>query len=317
MSPRGLRWGFAALVVLIGGMVALVAFGAGDRSWEPAGAHAAHGVAPASEVVGVPARWTGPQGRAGQFVVRCDYSHSAGDDPIVAPGEPGRSHRHDFFGATTTDADSTAKGLVDDDTTCDKRGDTAAYWQPTLYDQGVAVVPTGLDAYYRAAPGVDPATVQAFPFGLEMVAGDMLADAPSPSEAAGWVCGSSTDLQASAPDCPASAPLHLVLTFPDCWDGERLRSEGHRAHVAYSTSGACPSSHPVVLPQLTVAVGFPIWGDGHDLALASGSTFSVHGDFLNAWDEDALDREVANCINREVVCDLASHRAEEPLFRHD
>jgi hypothetical protein len=317
MSLRQLRWGFVALVVLIGGMVALVVFGVAGRSWEPVSAHTAHGVAPASEVIGAPTRWTGPQGRVGQFVVRCDYSHSATDDPIVGPGEPGRSHRHDFFGATSTDAASTAKGLFDDDTTCDKRGDTAAYWQPTLYDHGEPVVPVGLDAYYRAAPGVDPTTVQSYPFGLEMVAGDMFAEGAPGDESAGWVCGSSTDLQVSAPECPASAPLHMVLTFPDCWNGEQVRSDGHRAHVAYSTGGACPPSHPVVLPQLMVSVAFPIWGLGHDLTLASGSTNSAHGDFLNAWDPAALEREVANCINRAVVCDLASNRAEEPLFRHD
>jgi hypothetical protein len=288
-------------MVLIGAMVALVVF---DD-------------APASDAFGTPARWTGPQGRVGQFVVRCDYSHSASDDPIVLPGEPGRSHRHDFFGATTTDAGSTAASLVDDDTTCDKRGDTAAYWQPTLYDRGAPVEPVGLDAYYRAAPGVDATTVQPFPFGLELVAGDMAAEGVPHDDAAGWVCGSSTDLQASAPDCPPSAPLHLVLTFPDCWDGTRLRSDGHRAHAAYSTAGRCPTSHPVVLPQLTVAVDFPIWGAGHDLTLASGGTRSAHGDFLNAWDERALAREVTNCINRGVVCDLASNRAEEPLFQHD
>ena len=36
-----------------------------------------------------PARHTGPQGLAGQFVTDCGYSHSAPDDPIVFPGEPG------------------------------------------------------------------------------------------------------------------------------------------------------------------------------------------------------------------------------------
>ena len=250
-------------------------------------------------------------------MVKCDYSHSSGDDPIVLPGEPGRSHRHDFFGASGTDATSSAADLVDDDTTCDKRGDTAAYWQPTLYDRGAPVVPVSLYAYYRAAPGVDPASVEAFPFGLELIAGDPAASEPTGGEAAGWVCGSSTDLYATPPDCPASAPLHMVLTFPDCWDGKHVRSEDHRSHAAYSTGGVCPASHPVHVPQLTVAVDYPIYGPGHDLTLASGGTYSAHGDFLNAWDRDALEREVDGCIRRGAVCDLASNRAEEPLFAHD
>ena len=54
-----------------------------------------------------PVRHLGPQGTVGQFVVECGYSHSAPDDPIVYPGQPGMSHEHDFFGNVTTDADST------------------------------------------------------------------------------------------------------------------------------------------------------------------------------------------------------------------
>ena len=48
----------------------------------------------------------GPQGRVPQFKVECAWSHSAPDDPIVHPNHPGRSHLHDFFGSTETDADS-------------------------------------------------------------------------------------------------------------------------------------------------------------------------------------------------------------------
>lgn len=271
----------------------------------------------ASAVTGTPARYTGPQGRVGQFVVKCDYSHSSAADPIVFPGHADRSHRHDFFGATATDAFSRASDLVEGATTCDKRADTAAYWQPTLYDHGQPIVPVSLYAYYRAAPGVDPTSVEPFPFGLELIAGDPAASAPTGDEAAGWVCGSSTRLSAVPPDCPASAPLHMVLTFPDCWDGEHIRSDDHRSHAAYSSGGACPKTHPVPVPQLTVSIDFPIYGPSHELTLASGSTYSAHGDFLNAWDRDGLEREVDHCIHRDAVCDLASNRAEEPLFAHD
>ena len=253
----------------------------------------------------------------GQFVVKCDYSHSGPDDPIVHPGHSGRSHRHDFYGAVGTDARSTPAGLAEQTTTCDKSPDTAAYWHPTLYDHDVAVRPSALHAYYRAAPGVAPRAVEPFPFGLALIAGDAAATRPSHTEAAGWVCGSSTRLQGGPPDCPANAPLHLVLTFQDCWDGTRLDSTDHRSHVAYSKNGECPVTYPVHVPQLTVSVRFPISGLGHELRLASGSVYSVHGDFLNAWDPAGLEREVAGCIRRDVVCDLASNREEEALFQHD
>ncbi|MET1000320.1 MAG: DUF1996 domain-containing protein, partial [Acidimicrobiia bacterium] len=202
-------------------------------------------------------------------------------------------------------------------TTCDKRADTAAYWHPTLYDGDEIVEPNSLVAYYRAAPGVAPAEVEVFPPGLAMIAGDSTARAPQRGEAAGWACGVSTRLSSTPPDCPARAPLHMVLTFPDCWDGRRLDSDDHVSHVAYSAAGACPSTQPVHVPQLTASIGFPISGAGHALSLASGSVYSALGDFLNAWDPDGLRREVEACINRDVVCDLASNRAEEAPFFAD
>lgn len=60
--------------------------------------------------VATPARADGPA--IGQFVVRCGYSHSLPDDPIVFPGQQGASHLHDFFGNTATDAFSTQASLL-------------------------------------------------------------------------------------------------------------------------------------------------------------------------------------------------------------
>jgi len=261
-----------------------------------------------------PSRHLGPQGRVGQFVVHCAYSHSAPDDPIVQPGRPGAAHRHDFYGASAVDFESTAQTLLRGETTCDKTVDKAGYWQPALYDRGEVVAPLGIDAYYRAAPGVDPTSVRPMPLGLELIAGDQTATSPQPGEATGWTCGSNTVIADAPPDCPAGAPLHLVLTFQDCWDGENLGSEDHVSHAAYSDEGQCPASHPVHLPQLTVSIAFPVSGAGHVLSLASGSIYSAHGDFLNAWEPEGLAREVQSCIHRQVVCDLASNRGEEPLF---
>lgn len=261
-----------------------------------------------------PARHTGPQGQMGQFVAHCEYTHSATDDPIVHPDQPGRSHRHDFYGAIDVDASSKPEVMVEGETSCDKIADKAAYWQPSLYDHGEPVVPKKLNAYYRAAPGIDPTDVVPFPFGIALITGDMMSTVPQEGEATGWTCGTSSKLSDDVPECPASAPLHLVLTFQDCWDGKHLDSVDHQSHVTYSSDGACPDSHPVNLPQLTVTVEFSIYGPGHDLSLASGNTYSAHGDFFNAWEPEGLAREVNACIGRDVVCDLVSNRREEPLF---
>lgn len=261
-----------------------------------------------------PTRHIGPQGRVGQFVASCDYTHSSFDDPIVWRDQPGRSHRHEFYGALDVDASSRPEELVERETSCDKTADKAAYWHPTLYDHGEPVVATELHAYYRAAPGVDPSDVEPFPFGIALVTGDMMATEPQEGEATGWTCGTSDKLSDDAPECPPTAHLTLVLTFQDCWDGEHLDSEDHRSHVTYSEDGACPDTHPVHLPQLVVTVEFPIHGPGHDLSLASGNLYSAHGDFLNAWEPAGLAREVDACIRRDLVCDIVSNRREEPLF---
>ena len=308
---------------LVSAVLAVVAVAScgGERPEAPDGTaaparHAGHMPPAPAQLAGAegPSRHLGPQGRVGQFVVHCSYSHSAADDPIVQLGRPGAAHRHDFYGATGLDFESTAEGLLDGETTCDKSVDTAAYWQPTLYDHEQIVEPLGISAYYRAAPGVDPVDVQAMPLGLELITGDQTSTVAQPGEATGWTCGSATSISDVPPDCPAGSPLHLILTFQDCWDGEHLGSEDHFSHAAYSDAGDCPRSHPVHLPQLTVSVTFPIWGPGHDLSLASGSILSAHGDFLNGWGPDGLEREVEQCIRRQAVCDLASNRGEEPLF---
>ena len=261
-----------------------------------------------------PTRHVGPQGRVGQFVAICRYSHSGPNDPIVHPDHTGASHLHDFYGATTIDASTTPADLLASDTTCNKRADRAGYWHPTLYDHGEAVEPLEISAYYRAAPGVEPTAVQTMPLGLALIAGDFTASEPQPGEAVGWTCGTRSTLSAEPPVCPSGAPLHLVLTFQDCWDGVHLDSDDHAAHVDYSTDGACPDTHPVHIPQLTMSVRFPIWGEGRDLTLSSGSVYSAHGDFFNGWEPDALQREIEMCIHRDVVCNLASNRREEPLF---
>ncbi|MGB6056791.1 MAG: DUF1996 domain-containing protein [Microthrixaceae bacterium] len=300
-----------------------------------------------------PARHTGPQGVVGQFVTDCALSHSAPDDPIVYPSNPsksggsgstaehsahlgashggagsgsgsgesdgaavGHSHMHNFFGNTTTDSASTLASLLKGGTTCKKQLDTAAYWAPELRDHGKAVIPTKSTAYYRPGKGVDPKLVEAYPPGLMIIAGDAEATAKTPQspDLAGWSCGTSSIQFAVPPDCPASAPLRGVITFPDCWDGVNTDSADHRSHMANSSGGLCPAGHPVHVPQLTFAITYPISGPGHDLRLASGGINGLHSDFINAWHQKALVQEIELCLHREVVCALSSNRGEESLF---
>jgi hypothetical protein len=54
--------------------------------------------------------------------------------------------------------------------------------------------------------------------------------------------------------------IRTTVTFPTCWDGKNIDSPDHKSHVAYpevgtfESTGTCPESHPVHLPQLMYEV---------------------------------------------------------------
>jgi len=261
----------------------------------------------------------GPQGAVGQFAVECGFAHAAHDDPLVHHGHAGMSHRHDFFGNTTTNADSTYESLLAGDTTCEQRLDTAAYWAPSLLDgDGDPVEPRRAIAYYRAGIDVDPTTVEPYPPGMAMIAGDAAATAPQPLSVVSWSCGPGGPRRDSPPVCPYGAGLRLHLTFPDCWDGVHATSDDHRSHVAYSYRGECGDAYPVPIPQLQLVIDYvPVAGDPGVLSLASGPITSAHADFWNAWDQAKLERDVRSCLYLDRVCSLGDDSSSRRLGTGD
>lgn len=250
----------------------------------------------------------GPQGNDGQFVVECDPSHVAPDDPILFANRPGASHLHAFFGNRSTSAATKAEDLIGGDTSCDDAHDSAAYWVPVLMDGAEPIVPVFSVAYYRAGIDVDPTSVVAYPPGLKMIAGDPLPRGEQPLEVVSWACGQGARRSQLPPVCPTGADLRLSIAFPDCWDGVNLDSAGHRGHLRYSRGGKCPESHPVSIPQLVFAVDYPVNGDVSQLRLASGTLGSGHGDFVNGWNQERLEHLVDLCIRRQNVCSISSGR---------
>jgi hypothetical protein len=121
------------------------------------------------------------------FIVTCAYSHSSSDDPIGKPGQPGASHHHDFFGNTSTDAFSTVDSMLAAGTTCNRAGDTAGYWMPSVMEDGEPVTP-GVATFYYRAPGPDPSAVQAFPEDFRMIAGDPEATSAQRLKVVEWAC---------------------------------------------------------------------------------------------------------------------------------
>lgn len=255
----------------------------------------------------------GPQGAHGQFVVECRLDHLAPDDPIVHPGHAGASHLHQFFGAVGVTADSRYGSLTGGDTTCDQPRDTASYWAPLLLlDEREPVAAFRSVAYYRAAPGVDPLGVVPYPPGMMLVAGDAFATEPQPVSVVAWSCGSGSQREVTPPDCTGAPSLRMLVTYPDCWNGVDTASsdwtDPSARHAVYSSAGECPASHPEHIPQLQLALDYPpVAADAVDgLALSSGDIHTGHADFWNTWDQAKLAREVAVCINRDLVCNVSS-----------
>jgi hypothetical protein len=236
------------------------------------------------------------------FIGSCAFSHMAMDDPIVYPRQPGVSHDHSFVGNTTTSAFSTLRTLRAGSTTCKRDGETAAYWMPTLLLNGQMVPPRGATIYYRRKTLT---ALRPFPAGFKLIAGDRHATAPQDQRITYWNCGAASTVPASSqvPTCPndRGESLRLHVNFPNCWDGHSLDSADHMSHMAYSARGACPASHPVALPAISLIFRYPITG-GSGVSLSSGGQYSAHADFFNAWRQGTLVSLVNGCLNALRHC---------------
>lgn len=282
-----------AVTISVGLVAALVLSGSGQGA--PASASGSPMAAAGST----------PADRMGVFQIKCRWSHAAPDDPIVAPGDPGAAHRHEFYGNVSTDAHSTTSSLTSRGTTCARPQDKAAYWSPTLYNKGTRVQPNLMNAYYRTGPLRDPSVIRPYPLGLRMIAGDAHATTPQSTVVTHWSCADDGPKGTSEPppSCPG-VPLRLKIVFPNCWDGKNLDSADHKSHMAYSYKHdkECPASHPVALPTLKMGLRYDISGPLDRITLASGSRFSGHADFWNAWDPAAQRRLIEQCLLRARTC---------------
>lgn len=252
---------------------------------------------------------------AANFISACGFSHRNTDDPIVYPRRPGRSHNHTYVGNVSTNAFSTLKWLRAAGTTCDRKADTAAYWAPTLLVEGEPLPPTGATIYYRrytAAP------VRPFPPGLKMVAGNSHATSRQSRSVTYWSCGvtklnfyaveaapekeiGGVAASSGVPRCLSASHLELYVNFPDCWNGKMLDSPDHHSHMAYSVRGACPRTHPVAVPAISLIYHYPRTGAA-TVVLSSGGGYSGHADFINAWKQNVLTKLVDSCLNELRAC---------------
>jgi hypothetical protein len=129
-----------------------------------------------------------------------------------------------------------------------------------------------------------------------MIAGDSMTMRAQPTTYVWWTCGGvgATTRFAVLRACSGGRPLQLRVDFPNCWDGKNTDSSDHKRHMAYSSAGRCPASHPVPVPTIALVVLYP-----HVPASArpSSGRFAAHADFMNGWDAEILGGQVA-ALNR-------------------
>jgi hypothetical protein len=264
------------------------------------------------------------------FRTACQTSKFASDDPLVFPGQPGRSHTHSFIGNTGIDAYTTTESLIaTGNSTC--RGGTinkSALWVPSMVDTrtGAVLAPMGeIPVYYKCKWTLPCNTIQPFPQGLRFIVGDPNGSPTAPSSAVLYACvwnggRNNSNWSKSIPkDCPLSGESWLIMSVDaqQCWDGANLDSPDHRSHMAAAISGGanntgrCPASHPVPIPGISVQYDYKLkaagdtafWrlsSDNYDLGKPAGH--SGHLDYWAAWAPGFIDTFVKNCINKGVDC---------------
>jgi hypothetical protein len=281
---------------------------------------------------------TDPANGVGAFRFICNASHLAYDDPIVYPGQAGKSHLHQFFGNTEANANSTYESLrKSGNSTCNSPLNRSAYWMPAMLDGvGHVIRPDFISIYYKRRPQMDPkckagnpqaeGTCVNLPRGLRFVFGyNMLNANSAPTGAAYFNCDGPTavpdhyaTITEAAKNCPVGNKLGAVIMAPSCWDGRNLDSADHRSHVAYAGYGTwgylkCPDTHPYVIPQFQLGAWFTVdanlgtWRLSSDDMTAMGmgmktpgSTF--HADWFGGWDDNVMKTWHDNCIDKLQSC---------------
>ncbi|MGO4536094.1 DUF1996 domain-containing protein [Leifsonia sp. 2MCAF36] len=244
----------------------------------------------------------------GIFTDTCEKASTAPNDPIMMPGMTGMSMQHDFFGNRTVTASSTAGTLRGGQTTCSTTSDASAYWTPVVYQNGHALTPSRTLLYWRTSSAT-ASTTTTMPSGISLIAGNETATAPQSTSVIDWTCTAgpgSHPRRADTPrDCPAGSQLRLVITFPNCWDGHTFDGRNQSGAV-YATDSGCPASHPIHIPQIVLHVSYPT-SSGAGITLSTGPhtqgpPITGHADFVNGWNQQRMDADVAACDTAQVRC---------------
>ncbi|KZM18944.1 uncharacterized protein EKO05_0006658 [Ascochyta rabiei] len=237
-------------------------------------------------------------------------------DPALFPGAAS-PHIHSFDGGNAVSASSTFDTQMGSTcTTARIKPDKSLYWRPTLFWNGnntgfYRVPEKAAKVYYKSGDGSAWANVTEFPEDFNMIAGDPAkrADGDNPGGVR-WAChqangGDNSIFTNGFPSGFQSCEYGFAseVTFPSCWNGQKLDPSKPSAHMAYPSNAGvgienCPTTHRAArFPTIFMEFWYDV--SSFNGQYSSSSTpwvlsngdptgYSMHADFLNGWEKGVL-----------------------------
>ena len=206
-------------------------------------------------------------GAPGAFRFTCLAGQISRDDPIVYPGQPGKSHLHQFFGNTATNASSTYQSLrTTGGSTCTRSEGTSpqrsAYWMPAMLDgAGNVVKPDFMNTYYKQLPASDPECANTIVSTTDRNAGPSIGKCIPMPNGLRFILGYNMATMSGGPADTNSRDWE-AMGF-DCMDrpvGANSYTGIQRTMAAIVATGKCPPG-----AWLRVYVTFPQCWDGKNI----------------------------------------------------
>jgi hypothetical protein len=260
-------------------------------------------------------------------------------DPALFPGTDS-PHLHSFDGgnglsSSTNFADTQASTC----TTARVKTDKSLYWRPSLFfnnGTGFYRVPEkSTKIYYKSGDGDKWANVTGFPEDFNMIAGDpsKRSDGDNPAGVR-WAChepdGSSNPIFANGfPKGFSSCNYGFAteVTFPSCWNGEKLDPKNPNAHMAYPNGSAgvgieiCPTTHRAArFPTIFIEFWYDVSSFSGQFgpndtpwALSNGDPtgYGFHADFLNGWEKGVLEKATGETGGCNCGCGCGQTEMEQ------